>query len=235
MHSASRAASAAAAAAAAAAAINLCERCRRALADADLFGDDDASFVVYDHPWEASDEYTSMCSGAGLESGGGGTGNGSSNNSSGGGSGVGGGTSGGSIGGGVSTVSGAGATAAANPSSSSTSGSDTLRAPPPPLRQGDVGPRVLHLHYVLYKVGYLSLGRPCFRPGVFCAGTSEAVGKFQTDHWVAGMAGQLGVYSAVTRTVLLSILDEQERRAARVRCSAISGAEGPRLRMALAA
>lgn len=167
---------------------DLCERCRRGLADQCL--DDDFHFVMYDHPWEASEEYASIrSSGSDEDDGGGGF----------------------------------------------DSPGDTLRAPPPPLRQGDVGPRVLHLHYLLYKIGYLSVGGKMFKPGVFCSGTNDAITRFQSDHWCGGMANDLGVYNVVSRSVLLSLLDELDRRAANIRCSAVSGAEEPRLRMALAA
>lgn len=185
--------------------INLCERCRRVTADASVH--DDCDFVIFDHPWEASDEYTAISG---------------TDDSSDGGSDSGGDSVDGDGGGGTSLTSGADTI-------------DSLRAPPPPLRQGDVGPRVLHLHYLLYKIGYLSVGGTWFKPGVFCSGTTDAMTKFQTDYWMVGMAGDLGVYNVVTRSVLLSLLDELERRAANVRCSAVSGAEEPRLRMALAA
>lgn len=153
--------------------MNLCERCRRSVG-----GDaaDGRLFMVFDHPWEASEEYMECCT------------------------------------------------------------SDCLQVPAPPLMMGDVGPRVMHLHYVLYRVGYLSLSNPWFTPGMYCGSTREAIGKFQTDHRVVQNGpDQIGVYTALTRSVLLSLFDELESRCARSRYVNVPGAESTRMRTALAA
>jgi hypothetical protein len=59
---------------------------------------------------------------------------------------------------------------------------DLLRVPRAPLRAGEAGLRVLHLHYVLYKMGYLRLGSCALRVGVFCDDTRRTVARFQRDH-----------------------------------------------------
>lgn len=56
-----------------------------------------------------------------------------------------------------------------------------LRAAQLPLQLGDFEWLVLHFHYVLYKVAYLSPACPSFLPSVYCSGTGEAVRKLHPD------------------------------------------------------
>lgn len=56
-----------------------------------------------------------------------------------------------------------------------------LRAPPAPLFFGDIGPKVIHLHFTLYTLGYLFLLAPGFVADTFNSVTSEAIQKFQSD------------------------------------------------------
>lgn len=126
---------------------------------------------MYDHPWEASDDYAECCA-------------------------------------------------------------DILRAPTPPLCMGDAGPRVMHLQYVLYKVGYLNVCCAPFRAGLFCSATRDAINVFENDF---RLSNQRGVYTALIRSVLLSLFDEVERRYAGVRCSDIGRASNTRFRTAMAA
>lgn len=200
--------------------VNLCERCRRLLRERDeganytTESDESSwshsdSFVVYDYPWEASEEYAHACDPE--------------------------------------------YTGSENSVSRTTANVDALQTPVPPLRLGDVGPRVLHLQFVLYKTGYLSMdcgGRAggaghsgigeWLKPGEYCAGTREVVGKVQRD-WASDVAGQViaGVYDSFTRSILINLLDKADARTGAansvVRCSALPGADEPRLRMALTA
>lgn len=138
--------------------------------------------MVYDHPWEASDEYAD----ADLH----------------------------------------------------TSTMDALKAPLAPLEVGDVGPRVMHLHYMLYRVGYVSLFTPGFRVGVYCKATREAIARFQRDHRNSGgdshAAQDYGVYNSLTRLTFLCLFDELELRWSRSRCATISAGESSRARLATA-
>lgn len=92
--------------------------------------------------------------------------------------------------------------------------------PVPPLEMGDVGVSVMHLQYMLYRLGYL--GRGAFRVGVFCGGTREGVERFGGGDGVYGgdMRGGLGV--------------AWEEMMGGVRCGSKLGG-GARLRTALAA
>lgn len=125
---------------------------------------------------------------------------------------------------------------------------DDLKTPKPPLKQGDKGPKVLHLHYILYKIGYLSLARPWFQPGVYCSNTSKVIGQLQVDHNVAIHNSEhtdFGVYSMVTRSIMLRLLEDQDAITASLRCSSLSDVAEPpsnttgnnslHMRMALAA
>lgn len=190
---------------------DLCERCRRWVADTYGDFDDDAAYVVYDHPWESSEEYAghgavanpldATAAAVAAEM--------------------------------MMVESTMDDTTPAPPQTQAMGGrtegedgegidvtgmmvvgcaSDRLRAPVPPLRQGDAGPRVMHLHYVLHKVGYLSVGGAWFTPGVFCAGTRDAVWRLQSEHWntTAGgggggtMLGGAGASGGATATAAVA-------------------------------
>lgn len=145
--------------------LNLCEACRRSGA----YDSDGHSFVVFDHPWEASDEY------AGVP--------------------------------------------------------DGYRAPPAPLGLGDVGPRVVHLHFVLYTLGYLFLLKPGFCVDRFTTATRDALASFQDE---CASDGPRGAYSARTRGAVLSRFDDIEAAPPTCRAEA-AGSSLPRLRSVLAA
>lgn len=113
------------------------------------------------------------------------------------------------------------------------SSSDALQTPRPPLGVGDVGGRVMHLQYVLYKVGYLNVCGGGFRCGVYCRRTEEGIRRFQENHCVGD---ECGVYSAVTRAVLVRLVEEVERRCGGGRCYGAGEQEtSARLRTAMAA
>lgn len=200
--------------------VNLCERCRRLLRERDdshsytCSTEQDCcasarTFVVFDHPWEATEEYAQLLD---PES-----------------------------------------PMHRNTPSMAAPNIDLLKAPSPPLRLGDIGPRVLHLHYVLYKTGLLNMGNKNYargsmgdswewlKPGVFCAGTSEVVWKIQRDNWTRDTNGHIvaGVYDHFTKNILIALLEKAEAcaeaQSSIARCSAPSGAENTRLAMALAA
>lgn len=73
---------------------------------------------------------------------------------------------------------------------------DVLKVPRAPLGVGDEGPRVMHLHYVLYKMGYLKVGDEALRVGVFCEETRLTIARFQRDHML--IAGARAGDAAVT-------------------------------------
>lgn len=140
--------------------VNLCETCRRT-GDREEWG----RFVVYEHPWESSEDYAD---------------------------------------------------------------GGELRAPSPPLGMGDLGPRVMHMQYVLYEVGYLEVGGE-LRAGVFCRRTEEALGRLKREFGIT----ELG-YGAITKGVLCGLLDEVER-GTRGRCAGMQEGERVRVRTAMAA
>lgn len=74
------------------------------------------------------------------------------------------------------------------------------------LKEGDVGGRVCHLQYVLYKMGYVNGGE--FEAGTFCGGTRGGVESVQGDLGVAVD----GVFGVRTRSVVLRVLKEVEAR-----------------------
>ena len=136
----------------------LCEPCRRSTT---AYG----ACTVYDHPWEASEEYA---------------------------------------------------------------GADELGVPAAPLAFGDSGPRVVHLHFALYTLGYLALLAPGFRADAFNAVTQDAVAAFQEEFPSPGDV--VGAYSWATREALLWRIGF-----ARSSCREITRHHGVRLRSALAA
>lgn len=141
--------------------VNLCETCRRSSEDREEWG----RFVVYEHPWESSEDY--------AEGG-------------------------------------------------------ELLAPAPPLRLGDVGPRVMHLQYVLYQVGYLRVGEG-FRVGVLCRRTEEALERLKREFGTVEEG-----YGDLTRGILCRLFDEVER-GVRARCANMGEGERIRVRTAMAA
>jgi hypothetical protein len=135
---------------------------------------------------------------------------------------------------------------------------DVLAVPRAPLRRGDVGPRVVHLHYVLYKMGYLRVSDTALVVGVFCERTRDAIERFQRDHdlveatvigWEgepqvgAGPGGgavgagleQTGTFCEATRSAILTLFQEVEARYTRVRCRGTPPADPARFRTATAA
>lgn len=165
--------------------VNLCERCKRVggICTERHF------YTVYDHPWEASDEYKDM---GYLD---------------------------------------------ASP--------ESFKAPPAPLQLGDKGPRVMHLHFVLYTLGYLFLLVPGFRVDVFGNATQDAVERFQLDHTTQrdrATARDLtpeqnhGTYNAHTRAKILTLFEDFEARLPPTCRSSVSETpSGPRFRSAMAA
>lgn len=78
-----------------------------------------------------------------------------------------------------------------------------LRAPAAPLEPGSFGPRVVHLHFALYTLGYLALLAPGFRADAYNAVTRDAVAAFQ-DAFVPEDGRVRGVYTLRTRVELLA-------------------------------
>lgn len=141
--------------------VNLCETCRRSSEDREEWG----RFVVYEHPWESSEDY--------AEGG-------------------------------------------------------ELLAPAPPLRVGDMGPRVMHLQYVLHQVGYLRVGEG-FRVGVLCRRTEEALERLKRAFVIAEEG-----YGDMTRGILCRLFDEVERGVG-ARCANMGEGARIRVRTAMAA
>lgn len=155
--------------------VSLCEGCRRAGARCA----DRHTYTVFEHPWEAADEYR-----------------------------------------------------LAEPLS------DGFRAPPAPLSLGDRGPRVMHLHFVLYTLGYLLTRAPGFRVDAYTLATCDAVARFQDDAPAAKPASDnaRGAYSARTRAALLATFDDIDLRSApHCRAAAAPPPVRTRLRSAMAA
>jgi hypothetical protein len=175
--------------------ISLCAQCRHS-----IHLGDDCHITVYDHPWEAEEEYRQMHAG-GLPAG----------------------------------------------------VHDFLKVPRAPLSLGDRGPRVMHLHYVLYKMGYLRLCNRSLIVGEFCEETRDTVARFQRDHQLlldttrrppspallaAGgpeAGDQPGVFTVVTRRAILNLVREVELRYSQARCRSGRSAEAMNLRTATAA
>lgn len=106
---------------------------------------------------------------------------------------------------------------------------EDLRAPAAPLEVGDRGPRVVHLHYVLYTLGYLFLLAPGFEHDSFTDVTRRAIARFQSDCMVNDEAG---AYRAATRAAVLVRAEMLERIRGTCRSNATSRtAENPRMRL----
>jgi hypothetical protein len=173
---------------------SLCAQCRHTVQISD-----DCYITVYDHPWEADEEYRQANEGA-------------------------------------------------NPGAQ-----DFLKVPRAPLSLGDRGPRVMHLHYVLYKMGYLRLSNRALTVGEFCEETRNTVARYQRDHQLVsdgsmrspspallGAGGsetgdQPGVYTSVTRRAILNLIREVEIRYSQARCRSSRSAEAIHLLTATAA
>lgn len=125
--------------------VSLCEPCRRAGKSCA----DRHTYTVFEHPWEASDEYQ------------------------------------------VADM-------------------NCLRVPPAPLVLGDRGPRVMHLHFVLYTLGYILTRAPGFRVDAYTVATRDAVARFQDDASTETLM-ERGAYSARTRAAILARFDDIER------------------------
>lgn len=181
-------------------AVSLCSSCRRS----GVHLTDDCRLFVYDHPWEADQEYI----------------------------------------------------AAANDRSSR----DLLKVPRAPLSLGDTGPRVVHLHYVLYKMGYLDLRNKSLTIGVYCNETQRSIYRFQEDHQLvcesspssaAALAvpslslsnshhastakDEAGVFTLLTRRTILNLFREVESSISRVRCGPRANTGGTGLQSLVAA
>jgi hypothetical protein len=176
------------------ASISLCAKCRHT-----VHISDECYITVYDHPWEADEEYMQAS---------------------------------------VSATPGA---------------QDFLKVPRAPLSLGDRGPRVMHLHYVLYKMGYLRLSNRALTVGEFCEETRNTVARYQRDHQLLsdgslrspspallGAGGtetgdQPGVFTSVTRRAILNLIREVEMRYSLARCRSSRSAEAINLLTATAA
>jgi peptidoglycan hydrolase-like protein with peptidoglycan-binding domain len=163
---------------------------------------DDWKVTVYEHPWEAEEEYATMLSGG---------------------------------------------------AASSEAVPDDFKVPRAPLSLGDTGPRVMHLHYVLYKMGYLRLCNESLRVGEYCEETRNTVARFQRDHQLicdgtpsaaspalaaagGGDCGDLpGVFTVVTRRAILNLFREVETRYSQVRCRSSRRGQSLNLQTAVAA
>lgn len=122
---------------------SLCEPCRRA-SRLSMGHNHSSSYMVYDHPWESSQEYEHVAE---------------------------------------------------------------LRAPPAPLYYGDIGPKVTHLHFTLYTLGYLFLLAPGFVADKFNNVTSDAIERFQSDF---NVVDDTQVYSHRMRSSLLQRIEAIE-------------------------
>lgn len=132
---------------------------------------------------------------------------------------------------------------------------DLLKVPRAPLSLGDSGPRVVHLQYVLYKMGYLTLRNRALSVGIFCEETQRTIRRFQEDHQLlpeqpltdgqcascsTGMPisdgrDEAGVFTALTRLTILNLFREVELRYSRMRCGPPADTSSTHLRFATAA
>lgn len=81
--------------------------------------------------------------------------------------------------------------------------------PPPPLVLGDRGVRVAFLQKLLTDLGYMNASMYRFRIGGFGPNTRAGIEQFQRERSLE-IAGEPGVYDALTAAYLASVLEAQE-------------------------
>ncbi|KAJ8900963.1 hypothetical protein NDN08_000260 [Rhodosorus marinus] len=91
----------------------------------------------------------------------------------------------------------------------SAAGYDNASVPREPLFKGDMGPRVVHLHYALNRTGYIPNGELLRGRNIRLYGdhTVDAVAQFQKDNGLEDKVMAPGVYDALTREMLMSLIN----------------------------
>eukprot|EP00189_Rhodosorus_marinus_P010921 CAMPEP_0184737348 /NCGR_PEP_ID=MMETSP0315-20130426/149_1 /TAXON_ID=101924 /ORGANISM="Rhodosorus marinus, Strain UTEX LB 2760" /LENGTH=512 /DNA_ID=CAMNT_0027204505 /DNA_START=101 /DNA_END=1640 /DNA_ORIENTATION=- len=88
-------------------------------------------------------------------------------------------------------------------------GYDNASVPREPLFKGDMGPRVVHLHYALNRTGYIPNGELLRGRNIRLYGghTVDAVAQFQKDNGLEDKVMAPGVYDALTREMLMNLIN----------------------------